>query len=426
MPRAVRAPHGDIVHAPRGPGSGVVVDLVAQLLADGGRQSAGEGAYVAPGLIEQGLAHDGQRPPAAPLYAPCGDGHDLMGAGGGGIHPLDAILPEEQGVSQMGDGPGEYAVAAAPRGEAVGGQAHEAVPVLEVAQFAGVDLVDRLAVHQAVLAAPHPVVALGHEVHVRHGALYRQTALLGQAALAHDAHHHQIVLPGGVDHVGAVHALHAAGESLDCHAVVLLEAAVDPRPGDLQIRGGNGHPHPAVGAELLEDGHLCVAGVHPHIAVGGVRRSRLGDGVVSVGLAVPVAQRHGHGAVHGHGVLHAAVVGEILGVEILLVRPDEQVGAHADELLRAVGRQPQIHGIVVIYRIGPLDHGHRVFGDQPGRGRQLPHHPARAACGQHREVLRRHVLLFVPLALPDLQAVVISTEDVEHLHPARQVSQLVQ
>ena len=79
---------------------------------------------------------------------------------------MQGVLLEEQRIAHAGSRPGKSAIAAHSDGVAVRGNAPVAEPVGGVAQLAAVDNV------LPTVAAPHPVVTLGHKIQFRHPALH--------------------------------------------------------------------------------------------------------------------------------------------------------------------------------------------------------------------------------------------------------------
>ena len=122
----------------------------------------------------------------------------------GAVQLVQGVLLEEQRIAHAGSRPGKGAVAAHGDGVAVCRDTPVAEPVGGVAQLAAVDDV------LPAVAAPHPVVALGHKIQLRHPALhgYRLGCLHTAALLAVHA------LPlggGGVLHQCAVEILALRG-----------------------------------------------------------------------------------------------------------------------------------------------------------------------------------------------------------------------
>ena len=122
----------------------------------------------------------------------------------GAIQLVQGVLFKEQCIAHAGSRPGKGTIAAYGDGVAVRGDAPVAEPVGGVAQLAAVDDV------LLAVAAPHPVVALGHKIQLRHPALhgYRLRSVHTAVLLAIHA------LPlrsGGVLHQCAVEVLALRG-----------------------------------------------------------------------------------------------------------------------------------------------------------------------------------------------------------------------
>ena len=123
---------------------------------------------------------------------------------------MQGVLLKEQRIAHAGSRPGKGTVAAHSDGVAVRRNAPVAEPVGGVAQLAAVDDV------LPAVAAPHPVVALGHKIQFRHPALHRYR--LGGV-------HAAVLL--------AVHALPLGGGSVlhQCAVEILaLRGAAHPQP----------------------------------------------------------------------------------------------------------------------------------------------------------------------------------------------------
>ena len=117
---------------------------------------------------------------------------------------MQGVLLEEQRIAHAGSRPGKGAIAAHGDGVAVRGDAPVAEPVGGVAQLAAVDNV------LPAVAAPHPVVTLGHKIQFRHPALHGYRLGGFHAAVLFAVH----ALPlggGGVLHQCAVEILALRG-----------------------------------------------------------------------------------------------------------------------------------------------------------------------------------------------------------------------
>ena len=117
---------------------------------------------------------------------------------------MQGVLFKEQRIAHAGSRPGKGTVAAHGDGVAVCGDAPVAEPVGGVAQLAAVDNI------LLAVAAPHPVVALGHKIQFRHPALHGYRLGGFHAAVLFAVH----ALPlggGGVLHQCAVEILALRG-----------------------------------------------------------------------------------------------------------------------------------------------------------------------------------------------------------------------
>ena len=170
VPRVGPIPHGQVVLSAAPAAHGIVIAHISQRLSHSGGEAPVIGAYALTGLVIQHLVHHAQAFAAAVLYAASHRFCHLMGARRADSDPVDHILFEERGVAQIVGRTCPRAVRTHGCGPRVGGDAQKSVPVLEIAQCAAVQLIHGLAVHHAVLAAPHPVLALTHIVHIRYAA----------------------------------------------------------------------------------------------------------------------------------------------------------------------------------------------------------------------------------------------------------------
>ena len=320
-------------------------------------------------------------------------------------------------MSLIGDGAGEDAVTPPRSCVAVGGQPHIAVPVFKIAQLAGIDLVHRLAVHHAVLAAPYAVVALRHKIHVWYAARHGNGACLGDACIFQNTHYHKAVRVRGVDHIAAVQPFPLSRESGNRHAVILRKSHANTGACNFQVGGGDRRPHAAVGGKLLERRRIggCI---HPQLAVFRPHRRLAAHGVTAVFRSVLFAQRHRHLAGRFHLVLHTAVLAELLRVQPFFVRPDQQIGAHGNELLGTHSfRRGQLHIdlIIVVYQLCSVHPCHGIFCDDALRTCQRCHFPPRLARTQQRISLSCQVLHVPPFSVADLPVVVVAKKGVDRL-----------
>ena len=374
------------------------------------RHTAIEHAHAALTVVIQLPIHHLQTAAAAVLHSRALHRHDLMGPVGAGIHPLHAVFLEKQRTSQIVRRPGELPVGATGGRIAVGGQSREAVPVFEVPQLAGIDGVHRLAVHDAVFAPPQPVAAFHHIVHVRHGPLHRHRLRLGRQP-AGQRRHHQAVLLCGPQLEAAVQRLLPA--SADGYAVPGPEAHADP--GGVKPHAHVVHLHPAVLA-ILPQGRFLPAGVQPQAAAfrllrGGVRRQ-----IPAVRGAVGPTQGEGYLPLGDALIFQAAEIRQVLGVDVQLVRPDQQPRTHADQLLLSL-RQHQPRRAAVYIQGVPVHPDKPVLGGQaPGSG-NASRYPPGAAHRQGGIPLGAQVLHLPEAALLPSGPPVQSREPI-HRHPA--------
>ena len=214
--------------------------------------------------------------------------------------------------------------------------------------------------------------------------------------------------------MGPVQLAQVAGEAGQLHAVVLLKAHADPGGGQLDVGSRDRHPHGGRFRPFLQHRHFRIAGVQPHISVAGIIRRGVGNVIGAVlGAVLPAQLYHDIGG-YGHAGLQAALVGQVLGVQVLLVRPDHKVRAHRDELLDA-GRQAHLDGIPVVDDVAAADDGQRVLGDQAARRRDRVAGGARLPRPQDRILAGAHVLLVVELVVLDAEVVVVAAEHVDEL-----------
>ena len=201
---------------------------------------------------------------------------------------MQGVLFKEQRIAHAGSRPGKSAIAAHGDGVAVRGDAPVAEPVGRVAQLAAVDNV------LFAVAAPHPVVALGHKIQFRHPALhgYRLCGFHAAALLA-------------------VHALPLGGGG------VLHQCAVEI----LALRGA-AHPQPVL-AHVIHD-------------------------LVSVQLRA-LSCRFGGCALHGHGVPLPEQLAQPCRRDAAVFQRDSRpaAGVFAVHLQRAVV-PPRVVGILYL------------------------------------------------------------------------------
>ena len=253
------------------------------------------------------------------------------------IHPVEAVLLEEDRAVRQRRRAGPLPVRAAARAPRVRRHALVALPVFEVPQLAAVDLIDGLAVRHAVLAAPQPVPALGDEVHAWDlpGRLHGPARHLRR--LVDEADDHKVALAHIVEDLAAVELLDllVPGQPRKPDAVVLLKALPDAIGRKLQIHRRHGYPLARRLRPLLERVELA-GRIQPVLAIRRVFRL--------AGLRVADRQRrpvdktkrnfHVRARRVDHILLpHVPVVRVLLGVEVDPVREDAQICAHGNELL---------------------------------------------------------------------------------------------
>ena len=255
LPRSVprRQP---VLAVPPG-GHGVFQPHIPQRQRHAGRHTAVEGIHTVQPHIEQRSIHQRRAAAAALLHAGAPQRHDLVCARRAGIHPLHAVLLKKDHAAQTRRRASKHAVGASGRRIAVGAQARKAVPVPEIPQLAGVDLVHRLSVDDAVLAAPQAVALLHHEIHVRDGALHRHCRRLAAHRPAHPRHRDP-VLVRCLQGIESVYPLRLAAPH--GHAVPGGEAPSDT--GGRHLGAYVLHLQPRAAVIALEH-RLAVRRVHP-------------------------------------------------------------------------------------------------------------------------------------------------------------------
>ena len=253
------------------------------------------------------------------------------------IHPVEAVLLEEDRAVRQRRRAGPLPVRAAARAPRIRRHALIALPVLKIAQLAAVDLIDGLSVRHAVLAAPQPVPALGDEVHAWDlpGRLHGPARHLRR--LVDEADDHKVALAHIVEDLAAVELLDllVSGQPRKPDAVVLLKALPDAVRGKLQIHRRHGYPLARRLRPLLERVELA-GRIQPVLAVR--RVFRLARLLIAHRQRRPVDKTQGNVNVRAcrvDGILlpHVPVVRVLLGVEVDPVREDAQICAHGNELL---------------------------------------------------------------------------------------------
>ena len=321
------------------------------------------------------------------------------------IHPVEAVLLEEDRTVGQRRRARPLPVRAAARAPRIRRHALVALPVLKIAQLAAVDLIDGLAVHHTVLAAPQPVPALGDEVHawdlprrLHHPARHLRR-------LIDEADDHDIALSHVVQDLAAVELLDllVSAEARKLNAVILLETSTDAIGRKLQIHRRHGYPLARRLRPLLERVELA-GRVEPVLPIR--RTLRLAGLLIAHRQRRPVDKTQGNVNVRAcrvDGVLlsHVSVVGILLGVEVDPVREDAQVRAHGNELLfprrDRHGRHIRLHRSAVDIKHLVLHPAQRILRQNAlhplDRLRRPPPWPRR----EQRILVRRQILHVVKL-----------------------------
>ena len=177
------------------------------------------------------------------------------------------------------------------------------------------------------------------------------------------------------------------GAAGDRHAVPGGKAQPDARGADFHGRVVHRLPHDAVIAHQRR----AAAGVQPQIAALGAGRCRRPGGIVLIFRAVAAAQGKGDGAGGLAGVFQTALVAEILGVDVLLIGPDQQIRPHGYQLLFPV-RQRQVDGRPVDVQRAAVHPDQAVLGAKPVGLVQRHHGLALASHRQRGIAVPRQVL----------------------------------
>ena len=334
---------------------------------------------------------------------------------------MDAVFLEKGGIAQIVGAARPRAVAAHGGGPCIGGDPGIHPPVGKVPQLAAVQFVHGLAVHHAVLAAPDAVLRLAYIVHVRHGPLHRHRAhrlLIGQVD---QPHHHDGIVVFGKDDLGAVQlvklrldrlAVTAVGNAADLHAVALFERLSDAHGLNSGVHGGHACPH-LRGSAPHHQAVGRLGGVDPEIAAR--RLLRLGGADLPQRFTCGRTQGIGHRAAAGKDRLHATEVGQVLGVHIHLVRPYQQVRAHAHQLLFALAERQPHDLCAVVVQLPAVHPRHGILGQHAARRRELPHHAPCLPALEQWIAVRGHVGHVVPFIPGNAPVVVVAAEGVDHL-----------
>ena len=367
--------HREIVLPVCASGHGAVILILPQRLGYPLGHTAVKGIYAAAAVVVQHALHRLKAPSAALPDAGTPHRHDLVRSRRTGIHPLDAVLLEKQGTAQIVRRPGEGAVGATGGGIAVGAAPGVAVPVLEIPQLTGIDLIDGLSVCHTVSAPPQPVAALDNEVHLRHAAPHRHLLRLGRLTGDHPRYHQSAVLRR-LQHMAAVETLLPA--PLDNHTVPGGEAHADAACRYLYI--GILPDAPATLTVLPQHRRLS-GGVQPQAPSRRVRRRFLRGQIIPQCRPLGPAERQCHLSLCLHPVLQTAVLAEVAGVDVLLVRPHDEPVAHANELLTSL-RQHQLRGHAADVQGVTVHPDQRILGGYTAGGLRLPR---KTTPGPHRQ-----------------------------------------
>ena len=335
------------------------------------------------------------------------------------VYPVEAVLLEEdRAVGQRRRArPSPIRAAACP--PAVRCHALVALPVLEVPKLAAIKLVHGLAVHHAILAAPEPVSALGHIVHVRHAplGLYRPARQL--RCLVDKAHDHDVALRHVVENVRAVERFHllTSGQPAQLDSIVLGKSLSDAVRRELEIDRRHRHPLRGCRRVLLQRVHAS-ARVDPVLAVCRVLR------LIALRIAhrdcraVHRAERNAElparAKRHAVCVPHVAVVRILFRVKVNAVREDAEIRAHRHDLLlpaRDLHRRHILcHRIAGDVELLVVDPAKRIPRDKRLRAVQLPVKAPLRPLAQKRVVLRAQIFHVVKLAVSNFEIVVVPSE----------------
>ena len=321
------------------------------------------------------------------------------------IHPVEAVLLEEDRAVRQRRRAGPLPVRAAARAPRVRRHALVALPVLKIAQLAAVDLIDGLAVRHTVLAAPQPVPALGDEVHAWDlpGRLHGPARHLRR--LVDEADDHEVALAHIVEDLAAVELLDllVSAEARNLNAVILLETSTDAIGGKLQIHRQHGYPLARRLRPLLERVELA-GRVEPILPVR--RAFRLAGLLIADRQRRPVDKTQGNVNVRAcrvDGVLlsHVPVVGILLGVEVDPVRENAQVRAHGNELLfprrDRHGRHIRLHRSAVDIKHLVLHPAQRILRQDPLHALDRLRRPSPWPRCEQWVLVRRQILHVVKL-----------------------------
>ena len=130
--------HGNVVLAAQAAGHGAVVIGLPQFPGDPGGQRPVIGIDAVGGLVAQNPLHQGKAFVASLLDTPAGSGLQTVLCRITAIDLVQAVFPEEGGLSQIDHRTGKRTVRAHTDTVAVGGKALVALPVFEIPQLAGI------------------------------------------------------------------------------------------------------------------------------------------------------------------------------------------------------------------------------------------------------------------------------------------------
>ena len=335
------------------------------------------------------------------------------------VYPVEAVLLEKDRAVGQRRRARPSPIRSAAHAPAVRRHALVALPVLEVSQLAAIKLVHGIAVHHAILAAPEPVSALGHIVHLRHAprGLYRPARQLRR--LVDKAHDHDVALRHVVENVRAVERFHllTSGQPAHLDSIELGKSLSDAVRRELEIDRRHRHPLRGCRRILLQRVH-APARVNPVLAVCRVLR------LVALRIAhrdcraVHRAERNAElparAKRHAVCVPHVSVVRILFRVEVNAVREDAQIRTHRHDLLlsrRDVHRRHvRRHGIARNVELLVVNPAQRVARGERLRAVQLPVKAPPRPRAEQRIVLRAQILHVVKLAVPDFEVVVVASE----------------
>ena len=123
--------------------------------------------------------------------------------------------------------------------------------------------------------------------------------------------------------------------------------------------------------------------------------------------------------------LQTAVIREVCGIEVFLVREENGISAHGDDLLNAASGQRQTGDGISVVVDRPVVHIEQgVFRNEALRIRSGGIGAAFCPRSQNRIVVRGQILHVVEFSVPDAEVVVVAPEDVGHLPGGVQLLQI--